>query len=574
MNKEIFSRVFNNLVLNKYIFNQVNEINDRYECDVYSWLGVIRSPEMMITYGYFDQLKQYYQQNLDHILFHDDHLMYDQTLAFMKTVVAGRFDIFMYMWDLFKILKRTYDFLDESEDILSKIGKKAVIHDRIDFIRFLLESVDEDLIYQLFEISPKSHNLEMVQYLTKIYIQHLPGHQRISMYNCSLILDNVAFVGRIDMFKWLIANKFDIFKASYLLRKSVLGGNIEFAQYLLEHYPKSLDSTNSANLINCAARADSLEIMKLLHNQYQLEIDVRALTNAANNNNLEMLKWVVENSPMLYTTYFGSLIIHQAVKNNNLEMVKWLTENATFKCSTSPMDMAAKKNYMDILEYLHHNRTEGCSNDAMGFAAKKGHLNIIRWIHENRTEGCENFALDQAAMNGHIEVLQWFKENRTERCTKLAVDHAGSLKVMKWLRQNQTELKFTNPDIISRAAKYGNLDAIKWILENCSSIECNHWLITYALENNHFNVVGWLLMNRKECKDYVINDDLFLDLLEYDLSIAQWILDNRDIPLYKIVKYQSILENSLPNSLTSLEFLDNYIAIKQQENLKKRKYKI
>ncbi|EFA76263.1 hypothetical protein PPL_10024 [Heterostelium album PN500] len=581
MNKEIFSIVFNKSKLNTIIFNHVNEINDRYKGDVYSWLGVIRSPKMMITYGYFDELKQYYQQNINHILYHSDDFMYDQENAFMTTIEVGRFDIFIYMWDFFKLTQR-YSFLFDIERILSKVGKEAIIHDRMDFIRFVLESVDSirsslmnhELIGKLLEISPKSHNLEMVQYIAKIYKQRLPAHHKIDKDSCR-VLNTVAFVGRLDMFNWAIANEFDEFRVKRLLRESAQGGNIEFFQYLMVHYPRKLDSHHFQKFMVCAASADSLELMKILHNQYHVEIDtINLLTIAVDNNNLEISKWVFENGPKINTRVYDIVLKCQTVKNNNLEMVKWLTEHVKLSCSTETMDLAAKLNRLDILEYLHRNSSEKCSLNAMGFAAKKGHINIVRWLNENRTEGCNNVAMDFAAKNGHVHILKWFKENRTERCTQLAFDIAGSLEVMKWIHQNQTDLQITESNAIDRAAKYGNLDAMKWILENYGSKRCPDTSMSNALEKNQFNIVGWLLMNREGFKDFDVNDKLFVNLLEYDHSIAQWILENRDIPRYKIVKYQTILEDDLPKSLKSLEFLDKYIAIKQQESLKKRKYGI
>ncbi len=146
---------------------------------------------------------------------------------------------------------------------------------------------------------------------------------------------------------------------------------------------------------------------------------------------LDLLKFAVNNGLLLNTytcaiaAYYGHLdilkfahnpadrwdknnICGYAAENNQLEIIKWAIENGC-AWDGSTCVTAAMFGHIDILKWL---RANGCewNKSTVLYAAKNGHLNILKWAVEN---GCEwdSDACYYAKRNGQLEVVKWALEN-------------------------------------------------------------------------------------------------------------------------------------------------------------------
>jgi len=145
---------------------------------------------------------------------------------------------------------------------------------------------------------------------------------------------------------------------------------------------------------------------------------------------------------------------------------------------------------VDVLEYVKGNDTWSRSNAwermlwVCGGAG--GHVHTIKWMMENLAERTDDYcvqlnhqaAWNAAAENGHMCVLEWAWENATEKVHLEEIcghgASGGHLNIVKWAyargrfaeRHPYTVLN----DILANAIKAGQLDIVKWCVEEDSGL--------------------------------------------------------------------------------------------------------
>ncbi|GFH53306.1 hypothetical protein CTEN210_09782 [Chaetoceros tenuissimus] len=268
---------------------------------------------------------------------------------------------------------------------------------------------------------------------------------------------------------------------------------------------------------------------------------------AANNNQLEVLKWLHENN--LCTDGFRDIIFDGATLGGNIEIVKW-TES-TFKCrrpkwhsknavesdnielvkylnsrtwDVSAFSIAASNGNIELLQYLFENE---CPHDNpeiyTAIANKSNHekvLEVIQWLYEHEvpwdeetcrtliemknlkalkfaiSNGCpwHEDSLEEAILSGNLEVVEYCLTNG---CSVGSIDdchyamgnedHDRALRTLKLLR------KFSVPwseETCLAAARAGNLQALKWAVSQCCPWDKED-VADYAAEHGHTDVIKW-----------------------------------------------------------------------------------
>lgn len=125
----------------------------------------------------------------------------------------------------------------------------------------------------------------------------------------------------------------------------------------------------------------------------------------AEQNNLEMLKWMYDQGCKLNIFTFS-----KAVKHGNVEMVQWLL---SVNC---PVDIeevfpcAASGGNIDMLEWLREKKEFPWGNGPFSSAACNGHVDVLEWL---LSKGCphEKDAIESARINGQDEAFVWLREN-------------------------------------------------------------------------------------------------------------------------------------------------------------------
>jgi len=125
----------------------------------------------------------------------------------------------------------------------------------------------------------------------------------------------------------------------------------------------------------------------------------------AETNKLELLKWAREEKKCEWDA--GT--IHAAAEQGNLEMVKYCAEN---EC---PIDkeacaQAAFNGHLDVLKYLHEEAKAPWYSVTASWAAGNGHLHILEYLVERKYDRYDEYACTNAAENGHFDCLKYLRE--------------------------------------------------------------------------------------------------------------------------------------------------------------------
>ncbi|EFA84169.1 hypothetical protein PPL_03243 [Heterostelium album PN500] len=538
----------------KLIFRYVSDIHQKCLVSlvkVYRWNELLKQPCLLVYYGYFEQLKNFYDnelsipQNLE-LLQSSKAIFFDQANVFRAAAVVGRFDIFKYLWDRFDTSNKLELFYqsqinDNYSDPVTPILMAAITNGRIEIVRYLFELniIPARLgdTQEAFIKSPMSNSLSMVQLLSeRLALAQVESTATTTSVNISRIYEKAATVGNIGIIEWLFTNRPKDTGRDNMYRGAIVGGHIDVVRYLIEDHSIARPDFAAYH----AFQSNNLEILKLL-DHHKFNIYGITPNKAVINNNIEMLQWIHQRIPNLS---YSNDLIELATSKSNLEIVRWLTENTSAKCTTKAMDQAAKLNCLDLVKYLHFNRSEGCSSDAMDGAAELGHFEVVRWLNENRSEGCSTNAMDYASRNDHLHVLKYLHENRTEGCSNLAMDLATDLEVIKFLVANRTE-RFDTTVTIKMAVVNENLQIIRWLFDNNYVTGIPETTLKRVIYCRNAELLEWFILNVSDFKRLIrqYSDELTIlkTLLRFD-------------------KHQLIDNIEFQNSSKSIELLNQLLS--------------
>ena len=136
-------------------------------------------------------------------------------------------------------------------------------------------------------------------------------------------------------------------------------------------------------------------------------------------NKLELLKWAREEKNCEW--YVGT--IHAAAEQGNLEMVKYCVAN---EC---PIDndacaFAALLGHLEVLKYLHKEAKAPWDSWTAEWAAENGHLHILEYLVERKYDKFHVFACWWAAEDGHFDCLKHLHETAKAPWDEWSVYHA------------------------------------------------------------------------------------------------------------------------------------------------------
>lgn len=137
-------------------------------------------------------------------------------------------------------------------------------------------------------------------------------------------------------------------------------------------------------------------------------------------------------------------------------------------------------------------------HDLVKNAAKGGHLHILKWVwHQHIVpsfEITESIAMT-AIEYGHVDCVEWFVNQTNLLEVKqwffyCKAAQRSSIGVMELLKKHHVPMNHIN---CITAARYGQLDALKWLIANgCKWTE--HILIE-AIRYKHLHILEWAVEN-------------------------------------------------------------------------------
>jgi len=154
------------------------------------------------------------------------------------------------------------------------------------------------------------------------------------------------------------------------------------------------------------AQTNKLELLKWAREEKKCEWDGGAIHAAAEQGNLEMVKYCVANECPI-----DQWACAWAADGGHLEVLKYLREEVKAPWGWLTASWAAKNGHLHILEYLVERKYDKYSVHACAYAALEGHLDCLKYLHKTAKAPWDYMAVRKAHENNHPECVQYLLDN-------------------------------------------------------------------------------------------------------------------------------------------------------------------
>ena len=155
------------------------------------------------------------------------------------------------------------------------------------------------------------------------------------------------------------------------------------------------------------AQTNKLELLEWIREKKKCEWDSGTINAAAEQGNLEMVKYCVANEcPIEYRNACAC-----AAKKGHLEVLKYLHEEAKAPWDSRTAAWAAGKGQLHILEYLVERKYDKFNVRACWIAAEEGHMDCLKYLHETAKAPWGYWSVRLAHKNNHPECVQYLLDN-------------------------------------------------------------------------------------------------------------------------------------------------------------------
>ena len=154
------------------------------------------------------------------------------------------------------------------------------------------------------------------------------------------------------------------------------------------------------------AKTNKLELLKWAREEKKCEWDEGTITEAADQGNLEMVKYCVANECPI-----NEMACAFAAENGQLECLKYLREEVKAPWCSDTAAWVAYRGNLHILEYLVEREYDQYSGTACTNAAMNGHLDCLKYLHETAKAPWNYLAVRYAHKNKHPECLQYLLDH-------------------------------------------------------------------------------------------------------------------------------------------------------------------
>ena len=154
------------------------------------------------------------------------------------------------------------------------------------------------------------------------------------------------------------------------------------------------------------AETNKLELLKWAREEKKCEWDEGTIDAAAEQGNLEMVKYCVANQCPIDERACG-----WAASKGHLECLKYLREEVKATWDSRTASWAAAKGHLHVLEYLVERKYDKYNVFACYTAAKYGHLDCLKYLHETAKAPWSSHAVRKAHEKNHPECVQYLLDN-------------------------------------------------------------------------------------------------------------------------------------------------------------------
>ena len=154
------------------------------------------------------------------------------------------------------------------------------------------------------------------------------------------------------------------------------------------------------------AKTNKLELLKWAREEKKCTWNSRTINAAAEQGNLEMVKYCVANECPI-----GTYACKNAAENGHLEVLKYLHEEVKAPWDLNTARWAALNGHLHILEYLVDRKYDEYDEEACAYAAENGHFDCLKYLHETAKAPWDEKAVREAHENNQTECLQYLLDN-------------------------------------------------------------------------------------------------------------------------------------------------------------------
>ena len=154
------------------------------------------------------------------------------------------------------------------------------------------------------------------------------------------------------------------------------------------------------------AYTNKLELLKWAREEKKCKWNERTINAAAEQGNLEMVKYCVANECAIST-----LTCAYAAKNGQLECLKYLHEDAKAPWDEYTATWAARNGQLHILEYLVERKYDKYDEVPCRWAAMNGHLDCLKYLRETAKAPWDYWAVRGVHKNNHADCVQYLLDN-------------------------------------------------------------------------------------------------------------------------------------------------------------------
>ena len=104
----------------------------------------------------------------------------------------------------------------------------------------------------------------------------------------------------------------------------------------------------------------------------------------------------------------------KVARTNKLELLKWIREEKKCKWDERTISTAAEQGNLEMVKYCVANECP-ISTYACAFAARGGHLECLKYLHEEGKAPWDLHTASCAAENGHLHILEYLVERKYDK---------------------------------------------------------------------------------------------------------------------------------------------------------------
>jgi hypothetical protein len=205
--------------------------------------------------------------------------------------------------------------------------------------------------------------------------------------------------------------------------------SISTLEFAWEHFPwgtydhEVQEEMNETYFCCNVAETNKLELLKWAREEKKCKWNVRTINRAAEQGNLEMVKYCVANECSI-----NEWASAHAASGGHLECLKYLREEAKAPWTYHTATWAAANGHLHILKYLVERKYNKYNESACWCAAKYGHLDCLKYLHETAKTPWDEYALEGAHENNQTECVQYLLDNDCPLPYGWRIDEDGTLR--------------------------------------------------------------------------------------------------------------------------------------------------